>query len=442
MTTADTLAVRIAEAKSGWRPLTGSMVGLAVGLGSVPLYTNSVLFESLGSDYGWTTSSLTLVFLICNLLLAVVSPFAGRIIDQVGSRMPALVSSLVLAASYAVMALAPGSFTLYVVAQIVVYVAAAGSVAVGYARIVSGSFDRMRGIAMGIMNTGPALAAMILPGVASSALGSGGVRGAYVTLAAVVAVGGILSYALVPGRADAAHGPDGRVDAGGPGHPDHPDQPGHPGHARDTDGPVSTNAAARAGIDRTIVVMFVAFFFMALATIGLIEILFGLLLEIGTSQGEAVALLGSLGAVMLVVRLCVGLLLDVLPVAWVAAGALGLCAVGLASLAVVGVEAAPVAVLSLGLALGSETDILGVFVSRHSARERFGRVFGIGSLAYGLGVAVGPHLLETIHDATGSADATIWTAVLALVASAALFASTRPRRTRSRTLRSSTAAVI
>ncbi|MFT3797387.1 MFS transporter [Microbacterium sp.] len=409
---------RLSEARFGWRPLLGSTLGVAVGIGSIPLYTNSVLFHNLEEQFGWQESALTLVFLICNLLLALASPFAGRLVDAIGSRLPALISAIALGASYLVLAIAPDSFSLYVVTQVIVYLAAACSAAVAYARLVTRSFDLMRGLALGVMNTGPAIVAMLIPAVAASALDAGGIRGAYVTLGLICLVGGSLSFLLIPRRADAdaSAAPD--------------DLPS-----------VATAAVPQVvrslRLNRTLVTMFVAFFLMALATIGTIELLFGLLLEIGATEGEAIAMLGSLGLVMFIVRLAIGALLDWLPVTWVAAVAFVLCAVGLASLALVGAPVAGVAVLALGLALGSETDIMAVFVSRYTSRGVFGRVFGIGSLAFGLGVAAGPFLLSLVHEATGAPVAPLLVAAGALVAAAVLFLtvpSIRPTAARRRDL--------
>ncbi|MFT4305272.1 MAG: MFS transporter [Microbacterium sp.] len=408
---------RLTEARHGWRTLLGSTLGVAVGIGSIPLYTNSILFNDLETEFGWQESSLTLVFLICNLLLAVASPFAGRIVDTIGSRKPALASALVLGVSYLVLAIAPGSFPLYVVTQILVYLAAACSAAVAYARLVTGSFDLMRGLALGVMNTGPALVAMVLPAVAAAALGAGGIRGAYVGLGLICVIGGIITFALIPGRADAVS-----PDAAGPA-------------ATTVAGPTATPPTAavpqvvrKVEINRTLVTMCVAFFLVAFATIGAVELLFGLLLEVGATEGEAIAMLGSLGLVMLIVRLAIGALLDWLPVTWVAAGALVICAVGLAALALIGAPIAMVAVLTLGLALGSETDIMAVFVSRYTSRRVFGRVFGIGSLAFGLGVAAGPYLLSLAHEASGSPAVPLLLAAVALAAAATLFASVRQIR--------------
>lgn len=383
---------RTAELRRSWAPLVGATIGVAVGLGSLPLYSNSAVFVALEKQNGWSASSVALVFLIANLAMAAVGPFWGRILDRLGSRRPVFVGGVVLAASYFALAIVPDNFPLYVITQVVAYVGATATAVIGYARAITLGFSRMRGLAFGIMNTGPALIAFLLPAITAAVIGGAGLRAGFALLGIIALVGTAIAALLIPRTT-----------------------------ASDRVTMAEEVAATPVRPSPRLILVMLAFFLAAMATIGLIEEMFALLLKTGTEQSVVIWLLSSIGLAMLVIRLVIGALLDVVPAKWVAVGAFGIVTLGMLALVVFGPAAAVFATLTLGLALGSETDIMPMLISRLFPRAQFGRVMGYVGMAFGVGVAIGPFLLALVLDHTATAAPTVLVAVAILAVAAVLF---------------------
>jgi len=384
---------RGAELRHGVIPLLGSTVGLAVGIGSLPLYSNSAVFVALEKENGWSASSVALVFLVANLAMAAVGPVWGRLLDRNGARVPVMIGGAALAASYLVLAVVPDNFAVYVVTQVLAYVLAVATASLAYARVVALSFSKMRGLAFGIMNTGPALIAMVLPAVTAGVIAASGLRVGFLVLGLIVLVGTGIALLLMPRT---------------------------PREVHEARAAVAKSTPLRFSWPLALVML--AFFLAAASTIGLIEEMFALLLAAGTDQGTVIGLLGSIGLAMLVIRLVIGAVLDVLPPKWVAVTVFAIAALAVGSLALFGPAAALFAMLALGLALGSETDIMPMIISRTFPGAQFGRVFGFVGMAFGVGVAVGPFTLASVLDGTGSAASTALVAALGLAAVAVVFA--------------------
>lgn len=393
MTLAAPLPTRGAELRRGWAPLVGSTIGLAVGIGSLPLYSNSAVFVAMEKQNGWSASSVALVFLIANLAMAVVGPFWGRVLDRNGARVPVIIGGAALALSYLALAAVPDSFAFYVVTQVFAYVLAVATASLAYARVVALSFSKMRGFAFGIMNTGPALIAMVLPAVTAGVIAAAGLRTGFLVLGLIVLADTGVALLLMPRTPREVH--------------------------------VARAAVAAASPLRftwPLAVVMLAFFLAAAATIGLIEDMFALLLTAGTDQGTVIGLLSMIGVAMLVIRLVIGAILDVVIPKWVATVVFALAALAMLALAAFGSAAALLAMRALGLALGSETDVMPMIISRTFPGAQFGRIFGFVGMAFGVGVAVGPFVLASVLDGTHSAALTALVAAVGLVLAAVLFA--------------------
>src|SRR5262245_54918553 len=144
------------ERPGAWRTCFWCVIGIAICSSPVAFISVSLFMKPFGAVYGWDRAAVALTISIGAIALAISTPFAGRLIDRYGVR-PVLVSSLLFygAALAAVPWVidAAGLYGFYA-AYVVIGVLSAGSNTVAYARILSGWFNRSRGLAFGIGMSG------------------------------------------------------------------------------------------------------------------------------------------------------------------------------------------------------------------------------------------------------------------------------------------------
>jgi MFS family permease len=81
------------ELRRGWRIVLGSLCGIAFGVTGLFFYSTGIFLRPVASEFGWTRASGSMINLVAALTLAATAPFAGRIVDKVGARRVALLSS-------------------------------------------------------------------------------------------------------------------------------------------------------------------------------------------------------------------------------------------------------------------------------------------------------------------------------------------------------------
>jgi MFS family permease len=84
------------------------------------------------------------------------------------------------------------------------------------------------------------------------------------------------------------------------------------------------------------------------------------------------------------------------------------------------VTSAVVMAAALGLALGSEIDIIGYLASRYFGLKNYGTIFGTIAGLYALGVGMGPTLAGIAYDRTRSYDIFVWCVIPAFLIAVAM----------------------
>jgi MFS family permease len=74
------------ELRAQWRPLTAALIGL----GSLTMYTTSIMAPHFLKEFGWSKSEFALVGSL-SLLTIPIFPFIGRVADTLGVRRTALI---------------------------------------------------------------------------------------------------------------------------------------------------------------------------------------------------------------------------------------------------------------------------------------------------------------------------------------------------------------
>jgi MFS family permease len=239
-----------------------------------------------------------------------------------------------------------------------------------YSAMLTRTFERRRGLALGFTLSFAGLGVAILPLLASFIIERWNWRVAYGTFAGLAVLGAIAIFCLLPRRAGVG-ALLGSVMA-------------------DADAKASPAEGTIAG-DRTFWTMAAIFVLLAVAANSVPLHLPQILRERGANLHLAAASLGVMGITMIVGRPFVGYLLDVLPIRAVLAITLGGPLAGsIALLTSGGAASALLASIGFGLAIGGEFACLGYMVSRAYGTHRFGFVYGWLAMAVASGVALGP----------------------------------------------------
>ncbi len=358
------------ELRTNWRPLSAASLGQAAGY-SLVNYVANIFTPHLIDEFGWSSSDIALVSSAA-LFGILCQPIAGRFTDLIGVRRMALVGVVtapVVFLGLGTMTGALGLYFLLFLVQITVVGSTTGPAV--YSRLIAQQFDRARGVALAIAAcAAPAARAAIVPFL-SRFIDASGWRAGYAALAAGTAVAGISAILLIPPSTGARQttgllGRDSVRDYG---------------------------AIVRSHPFRLIVagVMLCNLSFM-MQTTQLKVILLGRGFD-STTASWAISLFAFS---VIVGRLLCGFALDRFPTYAVAAISLGLPGLGLAILATGSASptAIGLAVLLLGLALGSEGDLLAYVVMRFFDLAVYSTVLGLVLGALALSVSLGSLLLS------------------------------------------------
>lgn len=397
---------KMAEFRRGWPVLLGGSLGLALGLAGLNFYTSGLFVQSLQSEFGWTRSQLSAVALGVTLTVVCSAPMAGLLIDRFGVRTPAAVSTTALAIAFVAMGWMNGQLATYVAIQLLMAAFAVASTPISYSRAVNDHFDAARGLALGLTLCGTGLAAAFAPPIVAAIIAEEGWRTAYFRLATVVLCAMPIVFVLLGAR---------RGDVA------------NVSRAPDVVGAAATTASYGSMLrDPRFIRLFITFFVLALGVTGFVLHMVPMLTDSGVSPSAAARVQARLGIAVIAGRLVIGALVDYFFAPRVAALALCGTIAGIAALAAIGPDAAPISAFAIGFALGAEVDLVGYLTARYFGLEGYGRRYGVLYGAFTLGSGMSPLLIALIAEHGGGYAPALWTAA-GCVSVAALLLATAPR---------------
>jgi MFS family permease len=359
----------------GWRVAAAS--GAATFFSSGLVYTFPVFLTPLTTEFSWSREIVSTAYGVMGITVASASPLVGYVLDRADVRRVALPCMVVLGLAFASLAwLAAGPWQLYAT-YVILGLAGAGLAPMGYARAVSSWFEAQRGMAIAIVVSGSAVAAIVQPPATQLLIDRVGWRGAYVAIgAAVLGVACPILAALVRER------------------------PGFRATGRAATAGASLGEGLRSRVFWTLVVVFFA---SAVTLSGVVVHLAALLTDRGLTAGRAALVVSTMGAASLVGRLTTGWLVDRFFAARVSFVLLSLVALGTFRLATADSFASgALAAALIGFGIGGEFDVTPYQLSRYFGIRAFGTLYGIAFAASAAAGAVGPILLGRAFDATGS----------------------------------------
>jgi MFS family permease len=375
---------------SRWWIVFGATAAMLVAQGPVILYTLGLFIKPLNMEFGWDRASISAAGGIAAISSAITIPFVGSMMDRWDVRTVLLPIVVLCAASVALIALTPKSIVVFMLFFAITGVLGSGQGPLGYAKTVSAWFDDRRGLALGITMSGIGLGAALVPQYTQFLIGNFGWRIAYVglgLLTLMVAFPAVFLFIREPTKA--------RTVAG-----EHAPSPASESRPRDLE-------VREALGGRRFWLIACALLLVSTVTQGLVVHTVPLLTDKGYSPEAAAALMIAVGLSTMLGRLLCGYLVDRIFAPLVAAFFFLLPCVGIYLL---DSTISPVAgIITLGLASGTEIDMIGFLTSRYFGMKRFGQLYGYLFASFVVGSAVGPSIMGLSFERLHSYEPALWT---------------------------------
>ncbi len=373
---------------SEWRQ-NGHLVALtAIGLTfaptTMPVYTMGVFVGPFEQSFGWSRGAIQTAMLFSTGLAVICAPLAGDMIRRWGIRSTILPGIVGLSLACLLGAMMGGAlwqlYTVYALMSLL----GAGAGAVGWTTLIAGRFDKARGLALGIGLSGTGLCSVLMPQIAAAAMAIWGWRGAYVALALYgIIVVLPLSFLLLP-----RDRPQAVLSA-----------------VSDALKPV-----ALAGMDVSEAVRSRRFWLLGFSTLCIFAVIGGIIpnlvpafTDAGLSMQQAASIMSIFGISVIGGRIVTGALVDHIWAPAVAAAVMVPAALGCVMIAVGSNFAGYVlAATMLGIATGTELDVLGYLVARYFGIADYARIYGRAYAFVAASAGVSPLLFGYLFDQTGS----------------------------------------
>lgn len=399
---------KLAELRSSWRFLAAAFVGLASGY-TLNLYLANTFAPYLLHEFGWSKSQFAL--LGETVLVAIVTlPVVGRLTDAFGARRMVAVGASLTPLLFVALSRMNGSFSCFFLLNVLQTIVGTMTTSLVYSRLIAQNFHRMRGLALAVAAcAAPAIGALVTrPLVAFIDLH--GWRAGYLLVAAATAVGGAIAFALIPPPRVTASAPIG------------------PAAASRTWGDYREIFGSSAF--RSIAAGMLLCNFTLMVQSSQLKLV---LLDRGLASQTASSMLSVYALGIVIGRIACGLALDRFATHVVAALSLGLPCIGLFILAsgLHGIPWVALAVMTVGLSMGAELDVVAYLAARYFRRDIYSTVYGLIVPMVSLSGAAGSLLLSLTIRSTGAFNLFLYLAAAATLLGSSFFLLLgRPRITR------------
>ncbi|MCB2059075.1 MAG: MFS transporter [Novosphingobium sp.] len=415
----------MSEAKPGtamgeWRRYGLLPVAACIGYSTMAIQTYGVgpFVVPLEQEFGWSRAQVMTGLTISNAIGVLFNFAVGVLADKVGPRRVGIAGVVVKSSAIMMLATATGAFLNWSLLWILVAFGAVLAQANVWASAVASRFDRGRGLAIAIALSGSSFCAAIIPVLATWLIGEFGWRMAFVGLGLIWMIVALpVVFLLFRGRKDDIR--TGR-------------------EAMEQLEVVELPGSAAAGVAELPGVgikdglrrpafwqLLIASFSFAFYTMSVAPNLVPMLGEKGSSVAAAAQIASLVGIVSIIARISAGFLLDhfrakllgtivfILPVFG--------CGIMLGDSPSYLILA--LGVISFGVTIGAEYDIVFYLVSRHFGLKSFASLMGGMLTAGAFGGTVAPVVTGWMHDIFGNYDPMLML-LMALMAAGALALAT------------------
>ena len=371
-------------------------------------------------EFGWSRTEISAVTSVGAILGASLAPFSGRLVDRIGSRWVLVLGGTLVVVACVYLASVQTLLGFYV-GYTIARTADQGLIKIGAAPAVGKWFQRYRGRAIALVFFFGSAGIKVMAPLVQLAIGAWGWRAAWLLLAAVMAVLGIVpSFALIRRQPEDY----GLVVDGGPG--PYADAPLVPAFERnEPDRWTLQQVAATPPFWLILTSLFLA----STADLGVTLHLVPHLTQQGLSTGQAVGVISVMSTSSAVGILALGFLAERVPPRFLMACVCLTTAtdIGVLILADNLAEAYLFAFLH-GVASGGLNTLAPILWASYYGRGVLGSIHGLSRASQVAGFALGPLILGIAFDRWGRyQDALAYLAVLAVISFVLVVAAKRPR---------------
>ena len=394
------------EWRAHWPMVAAAMVGMS--FYTVVSYSHGVFIAPLEEAFGWKRAQISGGLTLFFLITMVGSPFAGALIDRLGTRRIAILGMALSSLGFAAFSLATSSLALWFTIWTLFAIVSMAIKSTIWSASVSSVFSAGRGLALAVALSGTAIGQALSPVAADWLVSDYGWRNAFMWLG--LGWGGFalillifLFYDIRDVGKRANHG--------------------QAGTAKPTGAPLPGLTLKQALHDSRVLRIGAVNLIIPFLSSGVSLHMVPIIAETGLDSSGAAKIAATAGIAGLAGKLVTGWLLDrfqgnLIPVLSTAMAALG----HFLFLDIMGSTAAlTLGAMILGYASGASFQVTTYLVSRYAGMRAFGTVFGLIASVMMLGSAIGPTLAGLIYDMTGGYSALLMTAIPVVLVTSLLF---------------------
>jgi len=399
----------------GWWVVAIAALGLFFSEPTIGVYSFSVFLKAVSKDFHVGRGAIALAFTFHNICTALVTPIVGYMIDRFGAKRVVVPATALVGITAICARLIGATLWQYYLFYLVLGVLGPASGPVPYGAVISRWFDRHRGLALGLMSFGSGLAAMAYPPVAQNLIEHLGWRSAYAILGAGVLLVPILILPVFLKDDPRCGGylPDGTV----------------ANSYSMVSSPAEGLVWRQVWRSRTFWLLMTIFFLAGCSAHACVLHLAALLSDRGASSQAAANSVSIIGVAMLFGRTGSGYFLDRFFAPRFCGLLFGQSAVGIAILAAgASGTVAIAAAFMVGLAFGSEVEVIAFLVSRYFGLRSFGVIYGFGFSSFVLSGALGTYLMGAGFDHAHSYAVPLLLFLFAMLLASVLFTQLGPYR--------------
>lgn len=377
------------EWREHWRSVVAASIGVATGF-SMLQFSASLFIQPWEAAFGWTRGEIAFAH-NGMILTALLSPFAGALLDRFGVRRPLLVALALTGTAYLAMTMLNGSLVQFYVTYLFLQIVGIFTTGLAFTRVVASRFVAARGVALACTRIGISLLGMVLPSLLHGLIEREGWQAGFYLLAAIVLLVGlpVCWFGI------------------------HDLRPTSEPRARNT-GRASFLSLARS--DRRVALLCLCAGFGYAPLSAVLSQFQPLLTEQGIAAASAAVLTGVLAGSVLFGTLISGVLVDRIWAPLVAC----LFSLGpmVGFLLLLGdapsMTVAVVAAVLIGLAQGAEIDIVAYLTARYFGMRHYSTIYGSTVMVMVLMSVVGQVGFGVLHDRYGDYRYALLSAVAAL----------------------------
>lgn len=391
------------EFRSHWKVVMAAAMGTCCGVTGFIIYSLGIMTQPLEQAFGWSRTEFSASKSFITLGFVMTAPFVGVIADRFGVRKIAMLSLVAYAVAMAAMTQITSDIRIYYAGLLLVALAGSCTTPLVWTRGVATWFERRRGLALGLTLTGSGIAGFLAPPMLSGLMDRWGWQAGYVGMAAAAA------FALIPVYFFFFENGRQRATANAP--------------------PPSKSVALHTGLSvpealrsRRFWQIGLAFMLIGGAVSALNVHLVPMLTDGGMARETAVSVAGLLGITVILGRVGTGFLVDRFHAAYVAGISLAAPIIGCMLLDGTGAPLwmLALAAITIGLAAGSEIDLVPYLTARYFGLKAYGKIYGLIFVLFYSGVGIWPLTLGYLYDLNKNYDAALQWTMLVLAIGVAL----------------------